>query len=420
MQNLAYNKFTYQLQISIVLLILITLQFPFIRELDYFNIIKRVLYIFIGAFMLLTLVKLMLSKTKAIEIWKLQLLTLIIFIVSLFNTLLFNNLYSLLNQILFMIFPLIAGGVISNYENKHKEVAPRLLNRIIIIALIIQLLSVLFILVFKLDLSQFSQGSLHAFKTLYTEDGSARLAGTLGHPIILAFSCIPLLFFSIYYYHLKKNILFLVLVLLSTYVILQTFSRGTWVGIFIAGVLYFFTLKFGLKIKIILSTLLGGVLLILVSYIWDFEILDRLSGLLSQSNNVSVNHRTLMIAWGIERYVNGDISLFSGLGYGEANTLALKFIPSDGFSVIDNSVISLLIELGVVNFIIIGLLLIRGLILSYKKRKMYFYILITMIITFLTFDLTSWYFPSFLFWLILGYLNVVKSEKKSERVEGIG
>ncbi|MGM2631957.1 O-antigen ligase family protein [Bacillus cereus group sp. Bce040] len=413
---MGFYKSLNKLQMSLIFICLGILQFPFIREIIYFNKIKICLLILIFLIIVLSFWKLIISRyliDKSFLI--LSAVVMLICTFSFFNVYIYKEYSSFGNQIIFMLFPLIIGMIMANDKRKISAIN---FNGMLVAVVSIQVICAVLFKIMQIDFSQFSMNTLHAYKTLYTAEGNARLAGTLGHPIVLAFVCIPVFFLSYQSFKITKKKLYLVLFLLVSAVIMQTFSRGTWIGILGALFLAFMLSNIRSKFKIIsLSTIVLIAALLYNSLIETTPVLDRLGSLFNSGDNVSVSHRTLMFTWGIERYLNHDLSVFFGIGYGLANTLAEKIMPIDGFPVIDNSFISMFIELGVINMVLVMSLIFWSLFNSYKSDKVYLYILVAMLLTIFTFDVSSWHLPSFLFWLIIGYTTIGKNNRNVVTVE---
>ncbi|NNU98271.1 O-antigen ligase [Geobacillus sp. DSP4a] len=399
--------FLNKLQIILIGIIMIVLQLPFIRQIDFFSKVKYYLLALIIIFFILSYIKLAGSKYQIVKNYSLSIIIALIFLFSLLNVLINGNYASFINQILFMLFPLLAGIMFAHNKEEIKfgKTNSSSISHLLLIIISIQVLSALVINMFDIDLTQFAVNDLHAYKTFYTTEGDKRIAGTLGHPIILAFVCIPLFFLSINYYKQTKNKIFLLTFILTLYVIIHTFSRGTWLGIFLSLIIYFIVSNAKSKITMTFNIIIFVIIFIYFNMHEQSSVINRFNSLLNYSNDFSVIHRKLMFSWALERYLNNDLSYITGIGYGLGNNFASIYVPSDNFPVIDNSFISMLIELGTVNMVISSILVIRALYFSYKSNVVYMYILIAMLFASLTFDISSWYLPSFMFWLIIGYNN---------------
>ncbi|MFP7470589.1 O-antigen ligase family protein [Niallia taxi] len=235
------------------------------------------------------------------------------------------------------------------------------------------------------------------------EGGSIRASGTIGHPVVLGAILLPSAlcwFFSF----LKTNkkihkFLYLTAFLITTYCIIQTFSRGTWIALI--AVLFYLFVKQGFikRVKtwfVIIISIIG----LILSPIGT-SLLARFS-LLSNTSDGSVSHRVYMYYWSVKELLKNPITFLFGNGVGSSGTLLEQNPPPDFFLVVDNTYLTFMVEMGIIGICFLLIIIFRSI---YKMGNVsaFGYIILALSFVGLTFDLYYWEQISIIYWILVGY-----------------
>lgn len=322
---------------------------------------------------------------------------------------------------LFIIFPFLFGFV---YINQRFDV-DKILVSILIVSIVQTAIAIVMQNNMEIQLSFYEPGR-DLFRLMWAED-ALRAVGFIGHPIPLGIISGLGIIISVNFMILKKKryLNFLVIIFLS-YGLYLTYSRGSWISISIVIIAWW--LKQNLKVikkdirnseysiyTLFLSWLLIFMAPIILSFvISNTNIISRFQDLFNGTGSVS--HRILMIEWTIDRVLNKDINLIFGNGFGSYEVLPLEIIPIDGFPIVDNSLLSMFIDFGVISLILFSLflvVLILELINNNSKNYGLLLIVLYIFLVSLTFDIWKWHSITVIFFFFLG---MVFEQKRMESV----
>lgn len=385
-----------------------------LKEMTYIGVIVNATFLF----MLLILLTVIKSKEKIKNNVVFSVIILAFF--TIYNFIVVDIL-DFVHLTLFIIFPLLFGLV---YVNQRFDV-----NKILVSVLLISIVQTAIAIVMQNNMEIqlfFYEPGRDLFRPMLAEN-VLRAVGLIGHPIPLAIISGVGIIISVHFMSLKEKryLNFLIIIFLS-YGLYLTYSRSAWISILIVIIVWW--LKQNLKVinknlrnfeysinTLLLSWLLFFVVPIVVSFvISNTNIVSRFLDLFNGTGSVS--HRILMIEWTIDRILSNDVNLVIGNGFGSYELLPLEFIPSDGFPIVDNSILSMFIDFGVISLVLSSLFLVFLILALIKSNNTNYGVLLIVLYIFLvslTFDIWKWNSITVIFFFFLGMMF---EQKKMESV----
>ncbi|WP_449598721.1 O-antigen ligase family protein [Niallia sp. Marseille-Q9988] len=255
------------------------------------------------------------------------------------------------------------------------------------------------------------------FKSLSNKiesSSSIRAAGTIGHPVVLGAVLVPslLCWFAALINEKKKSlkILYLIVFFSTLYCIIITFSRGSWIAIFIVMIYLLYKKNHLRKMKTWIIMFCSLIILSVTPF--GMKLIERVSSL-SNTSDGSVSHRMYMYYWSFEEITRNPWTFLFGNGIGSTEKLLINNPPPDYFLVVDNTFLTFMVEMGIIGIILLFFIL-KKIIFARRNISIFNYIIIAWSIIGFTFDLYYWEQISILYWILVGYestsINSVKKE----------
>jgi len=268
-----------------------------------------------------------------------------------------------------------------------------------------------------LGLIESFSGKIPIFHNLYLKHapyypmvftGSNRMVSTIGHPLPLSAYLILLFPISILSLQNKKSFLNAIPFVLIISTIIFSFSRSSWIALFLGTIVYFSrreSLKVIIKNWILISVFISGLaLLFLTTTRLRNTFLGRVRVLKTE---IFHSHRTASYktVWRILKD-----SPFLGVGLGNYITVHEKYLAPGAVRDIktpDNMYLRLLSETGIVGMSIFFIFIFYWLYQFWKKREselvwVIFLGVFAFLINLMSADLFYWLTTQFLFWFLMG------------------
>ncbi|WP_127507100.1 O-antigen ligase family protein [Paenibacillus humicus] len=322
-----------------------------------------------------------------------------------------------IKQVMLFYFMFIALPYLTGKFLVYQNVG-LILKRIIGYSGIIQTLIILF-KPFTFEAST-SRGLFWQMST-QTAGGGYREVGSIGHPIVLATLLLPSFICwldTLLDSSAKKTekILSGIFTCLILYSIFLTYSRGAWISLIVATFAILIKRRVFKNTKSYIFATLGALALVVLGGDLVTSISDRFAAL--NMNDGSLSHRSYMFAWTWDHLSKMNSNFLIGIGYYQSYPLLKSDVPPDGFAVMDNTFLTLIIELGLLGlffFVFIVGKILMNLKLKYRKDTFITIIIISFLMQGFSFDMFSWEGCCIFLWLLIGYQANNTEMKSVER-----
>ncbi len=301
------------------------------------------------------------------------------------------------NTILLIIIPFLIGRFFMD------EVSPKFIRTTIIISGLFQAMIVLFssfIRPIRIEIEGFRQIE-NSSNGLANALLDGRASGSIGHPVVLG-ALLLICFISCFYNILRQENLFLstaAAIIVGTSLTL-TYSRGSWLAAAIVLTLMVILIK-SKKALFKWVTVVLSVFIFLFSPVGS-DVVGRFSG--TSSQDFSVSHRTEMFSWTWENINKSSYHFIFGNGFGGSLELLQKNTPKDGFPVIDNVILSSVVDFGFIGVITLFIIILFSVIRNFNNKNSWIhYVVIAILLNGFTFDIFYWEQISIISFLLLGF-----------------
>lgn len=239
---------------------------------------------------------------------------------------------------------------------------------------------------------------------------SQRLISLIGNPINLGAFLLVCICFNLEKLTSKRiSIKYWSLFSLSGFVIYMTLSRLSLIAYIFISILVFYRTN---KVMFVISLVLGFLLFFLISPNVNFsgDSIERMISVLDM-DTYEGNARVVNWNYALDKFKNAYDYLF-GLGFGYSNP-SKEYSEHYGSLIIENTFISIFIELGVIGFIMFLIIYLRFYYLSFNYYKIYKdFSFVAFLIIFSLFSIGNDFHRnmpfSFYFWFLYVWLEVKK------------
>lgn len=248
------------------------------------------------------------------------------------------------------------------------------------------------------------------FTEMSTQTGTNgfRLYGSVGHAIVLGLVLLGSLICwldnfvdGVHNNGKLRMVIYGIPILFISYTIYLTYSRSIWIALLITFLIFLITKRLITNRKIIILLALSLALIVLFGNNLLSNISLRFMALDMEGGSVS--HRLYMIEWAKNLWLSSPLNFFLGIGYFKSAELILSSLPPDGFPVMDNMFMTMLVEFGLIgmtSFLVIMFLVIRKI----KNQTALVLIVIAFLISGCFFDLIWWEGLSILIFFLTGII----------------